>query len=115
MEDRVTGWRSDSYFSQMGSIDEINDGWRKVLSCPECSQVWLVDEYDKVQSLFALKIDSPDDLSESKFLDIHKRFLIKEHGGETRETCLMAHCENRAVKDFAFCACCLITKQGVYQ
>ncbi|MCJ8300148.1 MAG: hypothetical protein MJK13_14600 [Pseudomonadales bacterium] len=115
MEVRVTGWRSDTYFSQMKNLGVINDGWSAVLSCPICSQTWRVDEYDKIQSLFALKIDSPNDLSEAKFLGIHKSYLIKEHGGESSKICLMARCGNNAVKDFAFCADCLITKQGVYQ
>jgi len=115
MEERVTGWCSDSYFSQLNQVSTIDGGWRKVLSCPVCSQAWLTDEYDKVQSLFALKIDSPQDIDASKFLDIHIRFLLKEHGGESSETCLMAGCENKAVNDYAFCAMCLIEKQGVYQ
>jgi len=115
MDERVTGWRSDKYFSNMESVSKIDDGWRVVVSCSVCFQTWLVDEYDKVQYLFAIKIDDPTDTSSAKFLEIHKRFLTKAHDGETEEVCKMSGCENNTVNDFAFCAKCLIQKQGVYQ
>jgi hypothetical protein len=115
MEVRVTGWHSDKYFSQMNLVSTTDDGWRAIVQCPKCHQYWLVDEYDKLQSLFAFKIDSPDDLEETKFLDLHKAFLLKAHGGESKEGCKMAGCGNNAVNGMAFCASCLVTKRGVYE
>ncbi len=115
MEVRVTGWHSDNYFSKMELVGNVDDGWRAVLKCQQCSQYWLVDEYDKCQSLFAIKIDDPEAIESMNFIDIHERFLLKAHAGESTECCKMAGCENKAVKGLAFCAHCLITKQGVYE
>ena len=115
MKERVSGWSTDSYFKNMSVVGKRDDGWRSILQCASCGQNWLVDEYDRVQSLFAIKIDSPTDLSEEKFLRIHKKHLIERHGGESKEECRMAGCNNKAVKEMAFCAQCLITKQGVYE
>ena len=114
-EEREIGWRTDSYFSSMEEISTINDGWRVIVVCPVCEQHWLVDEYDKVQSLYAFKIDNPDDITESKFLSVHTKYLLKAHNGESKDICRMARCNNHAVNDFVFCAKCLIQKQGVYQ
>jgi hypothetical protein len=115
MDVRVTGWKSDSYFSKMESVSTIDDGWRVIASCPICSQNWLVDEYDKVQNLYAIKIDDPNDASKLNFLAIHKKCLIEAHDGESTSKCLIAGCENKSVNDFVYCAECLIEKQGVYE
>lgn len=115
MEARVTGWHTDSYFSEMNVVGTTDDGWRAIVQCKECNQYWLVDEYDKLQSLFAFKIDNPAAIEEIDFLEIHKSFLLKKHGGESIEQCKMAGCGNKAVNGLAFCADCLITKHGVYE
>jgi len=111
---RVTGWRSDKYFSKMNSVGSTDEGWREILKCNDCNQYWLVDEYDKLQSLFAFKIDNPRAIAKVEFLEIHKAFLLKAYEGESKEKCKMAGCNNNAVNSFAFCANCLI-KQGVYE
>jgi len=115
MELRVTGWCTDNYFKKMKEVGTSNNGWKKVLYCEQCGQNWLVDEYDKVQYLFAIKIDDPENLSENDYLELHKDFLLKAHNGESSQVCQMAGCNTKAVNDFAFCAECLITKQGVYE
>ena len=115
MRIRVTGWRTDSYFENMDQVAEDSGGWRKILRCPKCSQKWLVDEYDKVQDLFGIKIYNPNDTSDSKLLALHKDCLLEKYGGESDLLCQMANCENYAVTSFAFCAECLIQKRGVFQ
>ena len=96
-------------------VGTTEDGWRAVVQCSKCQQYWRVDEYDKCQSLFAIKIDDPENLEKTDFLEIHKTFLLKSHGGESDENCKMAGCGYKAVKGVVFCASCLITKQGVYE
>ena len=115
MKIRETGWCEDHYFGKMKQIGEDDDGWRGILVCPECSQTWLVEIYDKLQYLFAIKIDDPSNASETKLLAIHIDSFLEKHGGESDVDCQMAGCENRAVNDFAFCAECLIQKRGVYE
>ena len=112
---REPGWRTNEYFSAMPKVGEADQGWRSILRCPACGQYWLVDEFDKLQSLFAIKIDNPNKPGESELLEIHEQALLKKHGGESEQDCLFAGCGNKAVKGFALCAKCLITKQGVYE
>lgn len=99
----------------MNLVGTTDDGWRAIVQCPQCHQYWLVDEYDKLQSLFAFKIDDPESIDKTKFLEIHKDFLLNKYGGESNEKCKMAGCTNHAVKGMAFCANCLVTKRGVYE
>jgi hypothetical protein len=115
MQIRETGWRTSKYFVSMPKIGEANEGWRSILQCSECGQYWLVDEFDKAQSLFAIKIDNPNKPEESRLLEIHEQALLEKHGGESEQNCMFAGCGNKAVKDFAFCAKCLIARQAVYE
>jgi len=115
MEVRETGWRTSKYFSLMPQVGEADQGWCSVLQCPKCGQYWLVDEFDKAQSLFAIKIDNLNKPEESRLLEIHEQGLLKKHGGHSEQSCMFAGCGNKAVKGLAFCARCLIKRQGVYE
>ena len=112
---RITGWRTDPYFQSMNQVGSRNDGWRKFLECSCCGQCWLVDEWDKLPNLYAIKIDNPEKFSDQKFLEIHKVFLLKAHSGNSEIFCKMSNCNNKAVNDFVFCAECLISKQGIFE
>ena len=114
MKERVHGYREDSYFRHFDEIGQADQGWRVILKCPHCSQLWLVDVFDKVQSLFALKIDRPSD-SEKSFFEVHKKYLIETKSGYSHKKCMMADCENNALKELVYCPECAIKKRGIYE
>ena len=115
MDIRVTGWRNDSYFNSMPEMQSYGNGWQSILKCSTCSQYWLVDHFDKVQSLFAVKIDSPTDVNKEHLLEKHIGALLKKYNGYSTNNCQFAGCNELALKGKAFCPKCLITKQGVYE
>ena len=47
-----------------GFADKFNTvefgNWVKLMQCPECRQLWKVDEWDKYQTLYALKVSRGD-------------------------------------------------------
>ena len=102
MDIRVTGWRTDDYFKKMKSIGSKDDGWRTIVLCDFCRQYWLVDEYDKLQYLYAFKIDNPEDINDDKIFELHKLFLLKTHGGESVQYCQMASCKMPLIADVRF-------------
>ncbi len=114
MKERVPGYREDGYFSRLEEIGRADQGWRVILQCPDCNQLWLVDFFDKVQSLFALKLDKPSD-SEKSFFQVHKKYLIEAKGGYSKNKCMMAGCQNNALRDLVYCPDCAIKKRGIYE
>jgi hypothetical protein len=114
MKERVSGYREDHYFKRFNEIGRADNDWRVILQCPECNQLWLVDVFDKVQSLFAFKIDSPKD-TERSFFAVHKKYLIESRGGYSQKKCVMAGCENRGLMELVYCPECAINKLGIYE
>ena len=114
LKERVSGYREDSYFSNFNEIGQTDKGWRVILQCPKCGQLWLVDVFDKVQSLYAFKIDKPEDSGKS-FFEIHEKYLIEARGGYSHKKCMMAGCGNNALQNLAYCPECAINKLGIYE
>ncbi len=115
MRIRTPGYRSDSNFDKFPEIKKVDEGWRSILQCPNCDQYWLVDEFDKVQHLWAIKVDHPDKPEEKDLFELHKTSLEKSRGGYSQEQCRMAECNNAALNNSAYCADCCIIKHGVYE
>lgn len=115
MKVRVTGWRTDEYFRKFPKVGESNEGWSHILKCPSCNQHWLADEFDKIQSLLAVKIDNPEKVDQKEILEEHLKELLSKYGGNSKRICQFHGCNNFTVNKKAFCAECLITKQGVYE
>lgn len=61
MKERVSGYREDRYFKHFNLVDDSDQGGKVLLQCPVCTQHWLVDIFDKVQNLYALKVDDPEE------------------------------------------------------
>ncbi len=111
---KIVGWREDSYFKHFEEIDNACQNWQAVLKCPICSQLWLVDRYDKLQSLFAYKIEKPED-KEKSFFNVHKEFLEESRGGYSDKKCVMAGCLNKSLKELAYCPECAINKHKIFE
>ena len=89
---RNSGYAEDNYFKNLHVLKEVTDGWRSIMKCSECNQLWLVDHFDKLQSLFAYKIDSMELPTDGEFFQIHKNELEKLKGGYSKEKCMYKTC-----------------------
>lgn len=71
--------------------------------CPNCNQLWAIDEWDKYVDQFAIKISSIDSWQNFDRSVLGKLYLIKSRGGLTNEKCIWAGCTGKRVKGVAHC------------
>ncbi len=74
------------------------------MQCPTCKQLWKVDEWDKYQTFYAVKIASQENWEEFDSRSLIEEKIIKNKGGLEKEYCMIAKCINKQVKGSAFCA-----------
>ena len=77
--------------------------WVKLLQCPECGQLWRTDEWDKYQTLYARKLDSPEGWESADMESLIKLRIVENHGGLDTSSCLAKGCEQYALKGRAYC------------
>jgi hypothetical protein len=76
--------------------------WRLLFRCPTCSQLWVMDEWDKFVVQFAIKVDSMENW-DSVHEDKLKPFLQQSKGGLGDAKCLWAGCNNLQLRNSAYC------------
>src|SRR5271163_1470547 len=92
--------RSDSYandFQQMKMPVVEAAEWKKLFRCDSCGQHWIVDNWDKLQSQFTIKIDDPTRWKEFDRTQLVKEYRVELHGGVSGEECMWAGCPKRAL------------------
>jgi hypothetical protein len=96
---RVDGSISKIYpnYNQIGRA-----GWQILVECPDCGQLWKVDEWDKLQVQLAMKLDGPKDMNTSD-KERRKAYLLESRGGLGSEQCSRMGCEAAQVRDSAYC------------
>lgn len=77
--------------------------WVKLMECPTCKQLWRVDEWDKYQALYALKISDRMAWKEVDAIALIKEKMIKSRGGLAKAECMWQSCANKAVMGSAYC------------
>jgi len=112
---RQLGHREDKYFKGFAQLKTVDEGWRSILQCSSCDQLWLVDHYDKLQYLYAYKIDTVELPTEGSFFEMHKSELERLRNGNSAETCKFSSCSNLALNGLAYCAVCAIKERGIYE
>jgi hypothetical protein len=94
-----------SPYDQMKTIGIDESGWRKYVQCCICNQIWLVDEFDKLQYLFAIKVDEKLNKEQYEKIIIRLRYevLCERFGGESIEVCSWYQCKNKALNGLKIC------------
>lgn len=84
-------------FVQVGA-----DGWKALLRCRSCSQLWSVDEWDKYQIQLVVKIAGT---ANWKTFDETQRkaHLAASRGGLCESNCTWNDCTRKQLKGSAFC------------
>ena len=84
---------------------QIDSGdWVRLVRCPRCSQLWSVDEWDKYQIRFAIKIPCREGWREFDSTPLRKEYLIRSCGGLTDERCIFVNCDQPRVRGVVYCA-----------
>lgn len=85
-------------------LRELDVGeWVRLMQCPVCKQYWRVDNWDKYQTQFAIKLAGPDGWKEFDSVPLQKQFLTRSRGGVTDEGCMWVSCNGKRVIGVAYC------------
>jgi hypothetical protein len=88
----------------MGHLEKLKTGdWVSLCRCRECGQHWRVDDWDKLQVQFAVKISDTSRWEEFDITHLQKQYLIEKRGGLTEEICNWVDCSKHRVKGVAYC------------
>lgn len=77
--------------------------WVKLFRCSECKQLWRIDEWDKYQTQFAIKVPNIETWESYDATPFQKQLLLQFRGGLSNDICNWARCEKPSVKGVAFC------------
>lgn len=93
-------------FPRFGSgLEELETGdWVRLVRCRECGQLWWLDEWDKYQRQFAIKIPQRNGWRDFDTTPLRQEFLVRSRGGLTNERCIWAGCDGRRVRGVVYCA-----------
>ncbi|MDX2425669.1 MAG: hypothetical protein QNK15_05380 [Cycloclasticus sp.] len=73
------------------------------MRCPECGQYYKVDEWDKYQTCYAVKIPSQDNWESFDSESLIKDQMTVNRGGLTNDSCMWSGCNLKQVKGSAYC------------
>jgi len=75
-----------------------------LVCCSRCQQLWSVDEWDKYQTQFAVRIPQREGWREFDTTPFRQQYLVQSHGGLTDEKCIWQSCKQRRVRGVVYCA-----------
>jgi hypothetical protein len=94
----------DAHPELMGHLEKLETGnWIHLYRCRECGQNWRVNERDKYQVQFAVKIADVTRWKEFDSTSLQKQYLLETHGGLTEEVCIWAGCGQNRLKGVVYC------------
>jgi len=80
------------------------DTWRNLKQCKTCGQLWRVDVWDRLQTQFAVKLETDENWTSIDITELQKGFLLNSRGGtDPGNTCIWVGCNLSAVKGVAYC------------
>jgi hypothetical protein len=84
-------------------IVDIKNNWIKLGRCSVCGQFWQLDEWDKYQTICAIKINDPANWQTFDDEPDRVQLLINSRGGLSDKECVKANCRDTALKSLAYC------------
>ena len=95
---------TSSHSSFKANLNEVEVGnWVMLMECLECNQLWKVDEWDKYQTLYAVKIQKRNGWEEFDSKSMIKEKMILNRGGLVDTKCMWAGCTKKQVVKSAYC------------
>jgi len=95
---------SNNYTSFNQSLDQLDVGeWALLMQCKLCKQLYKVDVWDKLQTIYAVKIPLKENWKVFEADHLIKERIIKNRGGLTQGDCAWINCNEKQVKGSAFC------------
>ena len=96
----ITNWHKEF----KSNLNQISVGdWVLLMSCQECGQLWKVDEWDKYQTSYAVKLKSQENWESYNSDSLIKKHMIKNRGGLIDTICIYGGCKMQCVNGVVFC------------
>jgi len=89
---------------ERGSEELERDSWFWLVRCRSCEQLWSLDEWEKLQRQFAIKILRREGWREFDTTPLRKQYLVQSRGGVTDQRCIWQGCEQPRVIGVVYCA-----------
>lgn len=87
-------------------------GWYRLYRNKKDKSYWRLDEWDKYQEQFFVRLESTDNWTE--YNDQNLRIeLLKKHRGTTDQKCTWKDCEKNALTNMAICEFHAYTEMGL--
>jgi hypothetical protein len=84
-------------------IKKETGNWVWLGACPQCSNLWKIDAWDKYQQQFVERVQDEDNWERQDTTEQRKQLLLKSRGGLTEEECIWAGCHQKRVEGVAYC------------
>lgn len=95
---------SNSHSGFKSKFEQLDVGdWVLLMQCPDCGQHYKVDEWDKYQTCYAVKIASQDNWKSFDSESLIKVKMVVNRGGLTNDPCMWSSCNLKKVKGSAYC------------
>lgn len=95
---------SNSYVDFKLNLNSLEVGdWVHLMECQDCSQLWKLDEWDKYQNCYAVKLPTKEGWQQFDSESLIKEKMLENRGGVTNQNCIWANCNLNQVKGSAYC------------
>lgn len=95
---------SSGHVDFMSKLNQLDVGGGVLLmTCPECHQLWRVDDMAKYQTCYAVKISTQENWEIFDIESLIKDKMIENRGGLTENYCMWTKCDSKKVKGSTFC------------
>lgn len=95
---------SNSHSDFKSRLHQLDVGnWVLLMQCPDCGQHYKVDEWDKYQTCYAVKVPSRDNWESCDSKLLIKNQMVENRGGYTHDLCIWSGCSLKQVKGSAYC------------
>ena len=78
--------------------------WTRLVCCPDCKQLWVLDGYEQGLREMAIKIPKRDGWQDFDTMPLRRQYLVESRGGLTGEKYIWQGCDQRRVKGVFYCA-----------
>jgi hypothetical protein len=112
MNANTPSWPPASYFDEgtdagrcvLAELELVTrENWRKLYRHKADGSHWVVDEWDKCQQQFLLRVGSIEQWSTEDHTAEEKALLLNSRGGTEDGTCLWKDCSGRNVRGTVYC------------
>src|SRR3546814_2487953 len=101
---RISDWSSDVCSSDLKYTIRVATGnWVHLHTCATCGQLWRIDEWDKYQVQFVVRIPPGIQWEAFDSSPLQRQFLVRSRGGLADAECAWSGCHGKAVQGVAYC------------